>query len=249
MCENGTAAFRFESLRAASVAIILILWAGEAFAQQSAPWGASLFAPSAQVGKQVDAARALPATAFYGATLTRTPAAPGTLVRAEASGDYALPPGVRAIRILYHSRSSDDKDTLASGVVLLPYGTPPKQGWPVLAWSHGTSGVARACAPSLMRSLFYDWEGLYEYVALGYAVVATDYAGLGTAGRHAYLDLLSNATDVVNSVPAARAAVPELGRRWLVVGHSQGGLSSLGVAELQGAIKDPDFLGRKDPHP
>jgi pimeloyl-ACP methyl ester carboxylesterase len=94
-----------------------------------------------------------------------------------------------------------------------------------------------------MRSLFYNWEGLFEYVTLGYAVVATDYAGLGTAGRHAYLDMLSNATDVVNSVPAAHAAVPNLSQRWLVIGHSQGGVSSLGVAQLEGKIKDPNFLG------
>jgi pimeloyl-ACP methyl ester carboxylesterase len=94
-----------------------------------------------------------------------------------------------------------------------------------------------------MKSLFYNWEGLYEYVTLGYAVVATDYAGLGTPGRHAYLDMLSNATDVVNSVPAAHAAVHDLSQRWLVIGHSQGGVSSLGVAELEGKIKDPNFLG------
>jgi pimeloyl-ACP methyl ester carboxylesterase len=94
-----------------------------------------------------------------------------------------------------------------------------------------------------MKSLFYNWEGLYEYVTLGYAIVATDYAGLGTTGRHAYLDMLSNATDVINSVPAARAAVPGLSQRWLVIGHSQGGLSSLGVAELENGIKDPNFLG------
>jgi pimeloyl-ACP methyl ester carboxylesterase len=94
-----------------------------------------------------------------------------------------------------------------------------------------------------MRSLFYNWEGLYQYVVLGYAVVATDYTGLGTRGRHAYLDHLSNAADVVNSVAAAHAAVPGLSERWLVVGHSQGGLSSLGVAELEGQIRDPNFLG------
>jgi pimeloyl-ACP methyl ester carboxylesterase len=78
---------------------------------------------------------------------------------------------------------------------------------------------------------------------LGYAVVATDYAGLGAEGRHAYLDMLSNATDVVNSVPAAQAAAPDLSKKWLVVGHSQGGLSSLGVAQLEGGIKDSNFLG------
>jgi len=93
-----------------------------------------------------------------------------------------------------------------------------------------------------MKSLFYNWEGLYEYVMLGYAVVATDYAGLGTGGRHAYLDMSSNTTDVINSIPAAHAAVPDLSKKWLVIGHSQGGLSSLGVAQLEGSVKNPNFL-------
>jgi alpha-beta hydrolase superfamily lysophospholipase len=94
-----------------------------------------------------------------------------------------------------------------------------------------------------MKTLFYNWEGLFEYVMMGYAVVATDYVGLGTEGRHAYIDMLSNGTDVVYSVPAAHAAVPNLSKKWLVIGHSQGGLSSLGVAQLEATLKDPNFLG------
>jgi pimeloyl-ACP methyl ester carboxylesterase len=195
------------------------------------------------MGKGIDVERALPNTAFYETVAVELPAEPGTLVRAMAALDYALPPGVTATRIIYHTRNANNEDTLASGVVLVPYGRPPKEGWPLLAWSHGTSGVARNCAPSLMKTLFYNWEGLYEYVMLGYAVVATDYAGLGTKGRHAYLDMLSNGSDVINSVPAAHAAVPNLSKKWLVVGHSQGGLSSLGVAQLEAEIKDPNFLG------
>jgi len=217
--------------------------AGALPAQQVSAGGANLFALSRQAGEEMDAARALSLTPFYSAEGLKTDFAPGTLARSEPASDFALPPGVTAIRILYHTRTARNQDAIASGVVLVPYGRAPKGGWPVLAWSHGTSGVARACAPSLMKSLFYNWEGLYEYVLMGYAVVATDYLGLGTSGRHAYLDMLSNGTDVINSVPAARAAVPDLGKKWVVVGHSQGGLASLGVAQLQGAIKDPDFLG------
>jgi pimeloyl-ACP methyl ester carboxylesterase len=221
----------------------ICLWTGTTLAQQPSPGGANLFAPSSVTGKKIDAERALPITSFYKTDGIKASAEPGTLVRSEQATDYALPPGVTATRILYHTRTANNEDTLASGVVLVPYGQPPQDGWPLLAWSHGTSGIAQNCAPSLMKSLFYNWEGLYEYVTLGYAVVATDYAGLGTEGRHAYLDMLSNGTDVINSVPAAHAAVPNLSKKWLVVGHSQGGLSSLGVAQLEGAIKDPDFLG------
>lgn len=222
--------------------VAIALRSSALFAQQSIVGGANLFAPSLQAGRETDGEQALPATAFY-ATAGNMNAAPGALVRSAPAIDFALPPGITATRILYHTRTANNEDTLASGVVLVPYGRPPKDGWPLLAWSHGTSGVARNCAPSLMKSLFYNWEGLYEYVMLGYAVVATDYAGLGTEGRHAYLDMLSNATDVVNSVPAAHAAVPDLSKRWIVVGHSQGGLSSLGVAELEDRTKDPNFLG------
>jgi len=210
--------------------------------QQSLAGGADLFTPSYQAGKEIDAQRSLPITAFYAPNDLKA-VEPGTLVRSEPATDFALPPGITATRILYHTRSASNADALASGVVLVPYGSPPAGGWPLIAWSHGTSGVARACAPSLMKTLFYNWEGLYEYVLMGYAVVATDYAGLGTEGHHAYLDMQSNGTDVINSVPAAHVAVPTLGQKWLVVGHSQGGLSSLGVAQLEGTIKDPNFLG------
>jgi alpha-beta hydrolase superfamily lysophospholipase len=226
-----------------SALVAMALCTEATIAQEPLVGGANLFAPSSRVGNEIDAQRTLPITSFYRNGELKTPTEPGTLVRSEPATDYALPPGITATRILYHTRTAGNKDALASGVVLVPYGQAPKDGWPLLAWSHGTSGVARICAPSLMKSLFYNWEGLYEYVLMGYAVVATDYAGLGTEGRHAYLDMLSNGSDVINSVPAARAAVPRLSQKWLVIGHSQGGLSSLGVAQLEDAIKDPNFLG------
>jgi pimeloyl-ACP methyl ester carboxylesterase len=232
LCLNGSAALVAIAL-CMTVMSIRQVWAD----------GADLFAPSWNQGKLADAERALPLTAFYGGSFADIPAKPGALVRAETAIDFNLPPGVTATRILYHTRTANNHDALASGVVLVPYGTPPAGGWPLLAWSHGTSGVARVCAPSLMNSLFYNWEGLYEYVMLGFAVVATDYAGLGTEGRHAYLDMLSNGADVIYSVPAARAAVANLSSRWVIVGHSQGGLSSLGAAQLEAERQDAGYLG------
>jgi len=205
--------------------------------------GANLFATSWSEGKRIDADRALPPTPFYQIPTDLPPGDAGSLIRSEAAQEYALPAGVTATRILYRTRTSAGEDAVSSGVVLVPYGTPPAGGWPLIAWSHGTSGVARSCAPSQMKSLFYNWEGLYEYVMLGFAVVATDYAGLGTDSRHAYIDMLSNGADVIYSVPAARAAVANLSSKWVVVGHSQGGLSSLGAAQLEAAKKDPGYLG------
>jgi pimeloyl-ACP methyl ester carboxylesterase len=116
-------------------------------------------------------------------------------------------------------------------------------GWPVIVWAHGTSGVARMCAPSLQKDMEYGEEGLMPMVRAGFAVVATDYHGLGTEGPHEYINKTAQARDVIYSVPAARAAVPELGRRFVVIGHSQGGITAWSVAEMQATLKDPDYLG------
>jgi hypothetical protein len=107
---------------------VIVLWAGATFAQQATVGGADLFAPSLQAGEKIDAERALPITPFYEPATVKTTAKAGTLVRAEPATDYALPPGTTAIRILYHTRTAADKDALATGVVLVPYGR-PSQGW------------------------------------------------------------------------------------------------------------------------
>jgi hypothetical protein len=185
---------------------------------------------------------ALPLTAFYDApALAGTQ--PGALLRQEPFTGYATPTGARAVRILYHSLDAAGHDVATSGVVLIPAGAAPAGGWPVIAWAHGTTGVARMCAPSLQKDMAYGEEGLMPMVRAGFAVVATDYHGLGTQGPHQYLAKLAQARDVVYSLPAARAAVPELGRPWVVIGHSQGAAASWGAAELEATLKDPDFRG------
>ena len=35
-----------------------------------------------------------------------------------------------------------------SGTLTVPKGKAPKGGWPVIAWAHGTTGIADSCAPS-----------------------------------------------------------------------------------------------------
>lgn len=185
---------------------------------------------------------ALPRTAFY-ETPPLSASRPGDLLRQENFTGYAIPTGAQAVRVLYHSRSAEGTDVATSGVVLIPAGKAPPGGWPVIAWAHGTSGVARMCAPSLEKDMEYGEEGLMPMVRAGFAVVATDYHGLGTVGPHEYVNKIAQGRDVIYSIPAARAAVPSLGRKWVVVGHSQGGLAAWSVAEMQGALRDPDYLG------
>ena len=191
----------------------------------------------------MELADALPMSSFYDPPTPLPPAPAGTLIRSEAFAGYDLPPQAHAVRILYHSRARDGRDVAASGVVLIPGGTPPIGGWPVIAWAHGTSGVARQCAPSLMRDVEYGSEGLMPMVAAGFAVVAPDYAGLGTPGPHEYDNKIAQANDIVYSLPAAHAAVGSLGKRWITIGHSQGGVAVWGVAELEATLQDRDYAG------
>jgi len=185
----------------------------------------------------------LPITDFYSTPSNLSSTKPGDLLRKESFAGYSLPKGATAVRILYHSLDATGKDVATSGVVLIPAGTPPATGWPVIAWAHGTSGVARLCAPSAMKDVYYGDEGLMPMVAAGFAVVATDYHGLGTEGPHQYVNKIAQAHDVVYSIPAAHAAVSSLGSKWVVDGHSQGGLAAWGVAEAEHDLKDPNYLG------
>jgi pimeloyl-ACP methyl ester carboxylesterase len=186
---------------------------------------------------------ALPLTAFYDPPVPLPAAAPGTLIRSQPFVGYALPNGATAVRILYHSLALNGDDIAVSGVVLIPKGGSPAGGWPLIAWAHGTSGVARMCAPSLMKDLEYGDEGLMPMVAAGFAVVATDYAGLGAPGQHAYLNKIPQASDVIFSVRAARQAVGALGKKWVAIGHSQGGMAVWGVAEREATLRDPTYAG------
>ncbi len=197
---------------------------------------------SDRVEKIPESHRTFPLTKFYDTPNPLPSGNPGDLIRSQEFEEYDLPLRVLAVRILYHSRSATGQDVAASGVVLYPDAKAPAGGWPVIAWAHALRGVARQCAPSLARNLQHG-PILAMYVNLGYAVVATDYTGLGTSFRNAFADMPSNATDVIYSVPAARAAVPQLGSRWIAIGIGQGGPAVVGVAEQERELRDPSYLG------
>ncbi len=182
----------------------------------------------------------LPLTKFYETPRPLAPGKAGELIRSEAIRQYSLPFELSALRILYHSRTAKGGDVAVSGVVLIPDGKPPASGWPVIAWAHEFRGAARPCAPSLMKNLGAG-PILAMYASLGYAVVATDYSGLGSDSGTAVEDMQSNALDVMYSVSAARAAVPEIGSKWIALGTFQGALAAVAVAESD--VHDPNYLG------
>jgi pimeloyl-ACP methyl ester carboxylesterase len=73
---------------------------------------------------------------------------------------------------------------------------------------------------------------LTRFLRMGYAVVQTDYQGLGTPGVHPYYMGLAEGRSVVDLVRAARVLDRSIGPRWLPIGVSQGGHSTLWSAAL-----------------
>ena len=136
-------------------------------------------------------------------------------------------------RILYHSRSLRGDDIAVSGFVATPAGEPPDGGWPLVAYAHGTVGTADICAPSHEAEELVAKRGSYLE---GYAVVATDYEGLGTPGLHPYIVGRSEARGVLDSVRAAHNVNVYEGdhrpgisvtEEFVVWGHSQGGHAAM----------------------
>jgi hypothetical protein len=197
-------------------------------------------AQTATPAKEFRPPHTLPLTSFYDTPHPLRPGKPGELIRSEPIDEYNLPFEVSALRILYHSRTANGEDVPVSAVVLVPDGKPPASGWPVIAYAHEFRGVARQCAPSLMKNLGVG-PRLAMYANLGYAVVATDYSGLGADSGTPVLDMQSNAFDVIYSVSAARAAVAQIGPKWIALGPFQGGLAAVAVAESE--VRDPNYLG------
>jgi pimeloyl-ACP methyl ester carboxylesterase len=161
---------------------------------------------------------------FYRADAAEIAGAPGTLIRREPMPFV----GGTAFRVLYRSTGLQGEPIAVSGVVVVPSGPPPPGGRPIVAWAHPTTGIVPHCAPSLATFVFQQMQGLRDMVERGYAVVATDYPGLGTPGPHPYLVGESEARAVLDSVRVTRA-LPEAGAadRFAVWGHSQGGQATL----------------------
>jgi len=170
----------------------------------------------------------------------------GDVLKAEA---VAAPEGALAWRVLYVSRTWDEKPVAVTGLILVPKGKPAAPR-PVVSWAHGTTGGARTCAPSLapqpaqelvQRSetapIDYGVPYLKDLLARGMVVAATDYQGLGGPGVHPYMVGASAGRNVLDIVRAARnLAQANAGKHFLVLGWSQGGHAGLFAGE-----EHPDY--------
>ena len=169
--------------------------------------------------------------AFYDPP-AHVPSAPGQLLRSEPFTSDEIPAGARAWRILYTTTRDAGRPAVASGLVVTPVSGGPS---PVVAWAHGTTGAASGCAPTVLP------DGLAagamfvqdDVLAQGWAMVATDYTGLGTAGPHPYLIGQGEGRSVLDAVRAAhQLADADLADETVVWGHSQGGHAALWAGVL-----------------
>ncbi len=175
------------------------------------------------------------------------PDAPGRLLRQQVlETTLGLANAAAQFRILYSSTDGIDGHTriAVSGLFFTPKGEPPAGGWPLLAWAHETAGMADICAPSWTGYSLTVETFLNAWLARGFAIVATDYQGLGTPGPHPYMAVRPAAYGVLDSIRAVQGAFPAVGRKVLLAGYSQGAGAVFGAAGLQPSYApELDILG------
>ena len=139
--------------------------------------------------------------------------------------------GATAWRIRYVSTSAKDEPVEVTGVAFLPTGKPPEGGWQVVAFNHGNTGIDSDCGPSLYDDLLNQWIPISVLLLHGFAVVASDYEGLGGEGVHPFLNATVMGRNVIDAVRAARHLNPDVGNRWAAFGGSLGGLATWAANE------------------
>ncbi|WP_347453386.1 lipase family protein [Acinetobacter thermotolerans] len=163
----------------------------------------------------------------------KIPDKPGKLLRFEPlEQGIRIPESDQQYRILFTSTNGLDSQsrTVVSGSLFLPKGQPPKGGWPVLVWGHGTVGLADKCAPSWNGRVYRNAYYLGEWLKKGYAVVEPDYQGLGTPGPHLLINIPQLSFNVLDSARAVLDGSFNLANQIIIAGQSQGGAAAFGAA-------------------
>lgn len=196
-----------------------------------------------------------PVAPFYEEVMKISPS--GKLGQVMKKEKIATPiKGAQAWKIAYVSSDVAGRKHLVTGLVVAPSGAPPKEGRPIMAWGHGTTGAAQSCGPSQvlnpavpLNEYFliggnswtdYGIPSVEEFINEGYVVVATDYQGLGGGGDHQYALAATNAMDMIDSARAASSMKETgAGNKTIIYGWSQGGGAVIAAASM------PEYLGKK----
>ncbi|MDC5696556.1 NPCBM/NEW2 domain-containing protein [Intrasporangium calvum] len=184
-----------------------------------------------------------PGLSFY-STPSSLPSGNGAIIRSEPSEFWISPLKLVKVdatvtRMMYRTTDRSGTPIAVTGQLLVPNtswtGSGPR---PVVAFAVGTQGVGDQCAPSVQTTVGTEYEAPFitGLVDRGYAVVITDYEGLGTQGMHTYMIRESQGHAVLDGVRAAfRLANTGLSASApvAITGYSQGGGAAASALELE----------------
>jgi pimeloyl-ACP methyl ester carboxylesterase len=149
--------------------------------------------------------------------------------------------GAEVYRILYVA-VIDGAAQLVSARIALPDATGPDAPVAMVAHQHGTFGFGDGCAPSAVPGFGFEGEvnpNAAWALSQNYAVVMTDYAGLGTPGTHPYVARRPTGTAVLDGILALQGfcddsrGVATIGALPTVLeGHSQGAHATVAALTL-----------------
>jgi predicted esterase len=180
--------------------------------------------------------------AFYTPPSPLPSGSPGDIIWYRASTSPVA--GVDAWQILYLSTNAAGAPTAVSGTVLVP--TTSYDGTrPLVAYAAGTQGWAFSCAPSVEMAAgdFDEQFAVNNLLDRGWAVVVTDYPGLGTPGPEIYNVGIPEGYAVLDSLRAALQLTPaglSSDAPTAIMGYSQGGAAAGWAAQLA-ATYAPDL--------
>jgi Secretory lipase len=182
------------------------------------------------------------------------PGQPGDLIRFEPSRLVLEPSGqlgaivATGTRIMYRSTDARGNPIAVTGTYFEPDNPWPGTGArPLISYAPTTQGQGNQCAPSRMFNQGIHYSGGWDItfnteelfvatmVARGFAIVMTDYQGLGTPPMHTYLNRLAGGQAVLDAARAAlQLPATSLDPDGPVAfwGYSQGGGAAASAAEL-----------------
>jgi acetyl esterase/lipase len=132
---------------------------------------------------------------------------------------------------MYLSTGLNGEPIAVTGTIVAPVGEAGNPR-PVIAWSHGTTGIFPECGVSHTSDPYQQTPVIDRMLSEGFVVAITDYPGLSSPGIHPYLIGPVEASAVLDSVRAARNLNVNAGNRFVVWGASQGGHAALWTGQI-----------------
>jgi len=167
-----------------------------------------------------------------------TDTGPGSLVDSKpVNGMLAFEDAnAAAVKVTYRSTARDGTPSQATGVVVVPAGKPPKDGWPIIAFGHAMTGTQPKCGPTLADDYYGYSSAIVTLLSRGFVVVFPDYQGLGLDGQapHSAVDATTLGNTMIDAARAAHRVLPTSSTQWAAYGLGEGGLAAWAAAERAG---------------